>query len=82
MLGQRLTRREFLLVDDLAAAAFCLERWRYDPASDEPAFLNVGTGVDLTIKELAEQIAAATGFQGRITWTTASPTVLLANCWM
>jgi GDP-L-fucose synthase len=37
------------------------------------AFLNVGTGVDLTIKELAEQIAAVVGFKGTIEWDTSKP---------
>ena len=67
-------RREFLHVDDLAnAAVFCLERWQHDPSSDEPSFLNVGTGVDLSIKELAEQIATATGFRGSIHWDKTKP---------
>ena len=52
---------------------FCLERWQHDPSSHEPAFLNVGTGVDLSIKELATQIATATGFQGRIAWDSSKP---------
>jgi GDP-L-fucose synthase len=33
----------------------------------------VGTGVDLTIRELAEAVAAATGFQGEILWDTSKP---------
>jgi GDP-L-fucose synthase len=36
-------------------------------------FLNVGTGVDLTIRELAEAVAAATGFQGEIVWDASKP---------
>jgi GDP-L-fucose synthase len=73
--------REFLHVDDLGeACVFALEHW--DPASaaapraddGEPlAFLNVGTGVDLTIRELAEAVAAATGFQGEIVWDSTKP---------
>ena len=67
-------RREFLHVDDLAdAAVFCLEKWAYDPKNAEPAFLNVGTGSDITIKELAESIASATGFGGKINWDTDKP---------
>ncbi|NDG74523.1 MAG: GDP-L-fucose synthase [Synechococcaceae bacterium WB8_1B_136] len=73
--------REFLHVDDLGeACVFALEHW--DPASPqalrdaagEPlAFLNVGTGVDLTIRQLAEAVAEATGFQGDIHWDASKP---------
>jgi GDP-L-fucose synthase len=73
--------REFLHVDDLGeACVFALEHW--DPAAaDAPCdsdgqplpFLNVGTGVDLTIRELAESVASATGFEGEILWDTSKP---------
>ena len=67
-------RREFLHVDDLASAAvFCLETWKYSPVKDEPPFLNIGTGSDVSIKELAELIATATGFKGTIKWDTNKP---------
>ncbi|WP_255101790.1 MULTISPECIES: GDP-L-fucose synthase [unclassified Synechococcus] len=73
--------REFLHVDDLGEAClFALEHWNPDasgaPCGDggEPlSFLNVGTGVDLTIRELAESVAAATGFAGRIEWDSSKP---------
>ncbi|KZR70237.1 GDP-L-fucose synthase [Prochlorococcus marinus str. MIT 1313] len=73
--------REFLHADDLGeACVFALKHW--DPASPNAprndkgaplAFLNVGTGVDLSIKELAEQIAATVGFQGNIQWDKSKP---------
>ena len=64
--------REFLHVDDLGeACVFALERWQ--PGADEQQFLNVGTGVDLTIRELAEAVAAATGYRGEIRWDTSKP---------
>jgi GDP-L-fucose synthase len=64
--------REFLHVDDLGAACvFALEHWQ--PANDELQHLNVGTGVDLTIKELAEAVAVATGYRGEILWDTSKP---------
>ena len=64
--------REFLHVDDLGeACVFALEQWQ--PGPDDLQFLNVGTGVDLTIRELAEQVAAATGFQGEISWDMTKP---------
>lgn len=65
-------RREFLHVDDLAdAAVFCLEQWQ--PGPDDIQFLNVGTGTDLSIKELAELVADAVGFRGSIAWDTSQP---------
>ena len=64
--------REFLHVDDLGEAClFALERWQ--PGPDALQFLNVGTGVDLSIRELAEAVAAATGYQGEIHWDTSKP---------
>ena len=64
--------REFLHVDDLGqACVFALEHWQ--PGPDEQSFLNVGTGVDLTIRELAEAVAAATGFTGEILWDASKP---------
>ncbi|MEB3362330.1 MAG: GDP-L-fucose synthase [Synechococcaceae cyanobacterium] len=70
--GSGTPRREFLHVDDLAdAAVFCLENWQ--PKPDELQFLNVGTGVDLPIKELAELVAAAVGYRGVIGWDASKP---------
>ena len=60
--------REFLFVDDLAAASIFLME-NYDGNSQ----VNVGTGEDLTIKELAEIIADETGYQGKTTWDTSKP---------
>jgi GDP-L-fucose synthase len=61
-------RREFLHVDDLAdACAFLLGR------SDPPDWINVGTGTDVTIRELTEIVAEATGYRGRITWDATMP---------
>ena len=64
--------REFLHVDDLGeACVFALEQWQ--PGPDDLQFLNVGTGVDQTIRELADAVAAAAGFQGEIQWDTSKP---------
>jgi GDP-L-fucose synthase len=60
--------REFLYVDD-AARALLLMAERYD--SSEP--VNIGTGRETSIRELAETIAAATGFEGEIVWDTSRP---------
>ena len=73
--------REFLHADDLGeACVFALEHWSAlsdDAPQDEwgnsLAFLNVGTGIDLSIRELAEQIAASVGFKGLIHWDTSKP---------
>ena len=60
--------REFLHVDDLAdACAFLLKQ------DNPPDWINVGTGTDVTIKELTESVAAATGFSGKITWDASKP---------
>jgi GDP-L-fucose synthase len=60
--------REFLFVDDMAqAVVFALE-------NKLPEYLyNIGTGVDLTIKELAETIQKITGHQGEIIWDATKP---------
>ena len=64
--------REFLHVDDLGdACVFALEHWQ--PDADQLQHLNVGTGVDLTIRELAEAVAEATGFRGTIAWDATKP---------
>jgi GDP-L-fucose synthase len=65
--------REFLHVDDLGeACVFALEHWKPD-GPDGLSYLNVGTGVDLTIRELAQAVAAATGFAGTIDWDPTKP---------
>ncbi len=64
--------REFLHVDDLGdACVFALENWQ--PSSGELQYLNVGTGIDLSIRELAESIAEAVGFEGKIFWDASKP---------
>ena len=73
--------REFLHVDDLASAAlFVLEKWDPDIDSffksentEKLYFLNVGTGKDLSIKNLAEKIAALTQYEGNIKWDITKP---------
>ena len=64
--------REFLHADDLGeACVFALEHW--SPSPSELTYLNVGTGVDLSIRELAEAVADATGFSGTIQWDSSKP---------
>jgi GDP-L-fucose synthase len=66
--GTGTPRREFLHVDDLAdAAVFLLQNY------DAGEIVNVGTGVDVTIRELAEMIARAAGFTGKIAFDASKP---------
>lgn len=66
--GSGQPRREFLYVDDLAdALVFLMKHY------DEPAHINVGTGEDLTIAELANRIAEVVGFNGSFTFDTSKP---------
>jgi GDP-L-fucose synthase len=60
--------REFLHVDDLAQAVVVASE-KYDSS----LHLNVGSGEDLTIKHLAEKVAAAAGFTGKIEWDSSKP---------
>ncbi len=66
--GTGTPRRELLHVDDLArAAVLLLERY------DDPAPINVGTGEDLSIRELAELVAGVVGYDGPITQDPSRP---------
>jgi GDP-L-fucose synthase len=66
--GTGTPRREFLHCDDLAEALlFLLEHY------DEPEIINVGWGIDVSIRELAEIICEITGFSGRLRFDTGKP---------
>jgi GDP-L-fucose synthase len=61
-------RREFLYVDDFVSACmFLMDKY------DGKDLINMGTGVDVTIKELAFMVAKASGFQGKISFDTSKP---------
>jgi GDP-L-fucose synthase len=60
--------REFMYVDDLADACFFLMK-NYS----EKGFVNVGTGEEVTIKELAQTVADVTGFTGKIVFNSGKP---------
>lgn len=60
--------REFLYVDDLAEACVYLMN---NYSGNET--VNIGTGKELTIRELAELVAKVTGYQGKITWDATKP---------
>jgi GDP-L-fucose synthase len=66
--GSGTPRREFLYVDDLAdACVFLMERGYDGP------LINIGTGTDVTIRELAETVMQVVGFPGRIVYDTTKP---------
>ncbi|HSU85719.1 MAG TPA: GDP-L-fucose synthase [Chthoniobacterales bacterium] len=66
--GSGTPRREFLHVDDLASACvFLLENY------DSPEIINIGSGTDLTIRELAELICEVVGFDGGLKFDATKP---------
>ena len=66
--GSGTPRREFLHVDDLAAAClFLLEHY------DSDQTINVGTGIDHSVAEIADLVAEAVGYRGAITWDSSKP---------
>lgn len=69
--------REFLHVDDMAQASIFvmnLDRKIYDQHTQPTlSHINVGTGIDCTIKELTETVAKVVGYTGKIVWDTTKP---------
>ncbi len=66
--GDGTARREFLYVEDLAdAALFLMENY------DKKEFINVGVGVDVSIKELAEMIKKVVGYEGTLSFDSSKP---------
>ena len=66
--GNGSAMREFLHVDDLAEACYvCMQDY------DEDYHINVGTGEDVTIKELTETIVDVVGYAGEVEWDTSKP---------
>ena len=66
--GTGVARREFLHADDLAEGLLTVLGME-----NPPDWINVGSGSDVSIKELAELIAKITGFQGELLWDTSKP---------
>ena len=81
--GSGTPRREFLFVDDMADASLFIHN--LDEATyrkNTPSMLshiNVGTGKDVTIKELAQTIRAVVGFEGELVFDQTKPTVRHEN---
>ena len=79
--GSGLVCRELMHVDDLAEAViFCLENWfpsEIDAPKDNSGnplnYLNVGTGIDISVRELAKKIAEIVKFDGEIFWDKTMP---------
>jgi GDP-L-fucose synthase len=72
--GSGTPRREFMHVDDLAdATTFLLRTY----SGEE--HVNIGTGADITIADLARMVAEVTGFRGRIEWDTSKPDGTMAK---
>jgi GDP-L-fucose synthase len=66
--GDGSAMREFLHIDDLAEACYvCMQKY------EEAEHINVGTGEDVTIKELAETISRVVGFMGDVEWDISKP---------
>jgi GDP-L-fucose synthase len=73
--GSGMARREFMHVDDLTRALLLLID-KYE----ESEIINVGWGVDVSIKELAELIAFKTGFNGEVKWDLTKSDGMLKKC--
>lgn len=75
--GTGTPRREFLHVDDMVEASLFvlkLDKATYDEETDPMlSHINVGTGTDVSILEVAQMIAEVTGFSGKITCDTSKP---------
>lgn len=68
-------RREFMHVDDLAIGTkFMIDNYEGND------FINIGTGTDVSINELALMIADMTSFQGKILWDTSKPNGMMRKC--
>ncbi len=66
--GSGAPMREFLYVDDLASACLYLME-----TYNEPDIINIGTGEDVTIRELAETMKSVVGYTGTLEWDTSKP---------
>ena len=73
--GTGIAQREFMHVDDMARAIlFMLEK------NSDHSIINIGSGVDISIHDLAEKIANLTGYKGKILWDHSKPDGMLKKC--
>lgn len=69
-------RREFLYIDDLSDGII----WSLNNLEKTNTFLNIGTGIDISISELSELIADIVGFDGNIHYDTSKPNGMMKKC--
>jgi len=73
--GSGIARREFLNVDDFSSMIIKLmEKHEFQD------FINIGSGVDISIKDLAEKIVNVINFEGKILWDLSKPDGMLKKC--
>jgi GDP-L-fucose synthase len=73
--GTGTPRREFMHVDDAVRGLVLIMK-----QVETPHPINLGTGYDISIKELATEIAHQVGYRGKITWDTAKPDGMPRKC--
>ncbi|PCJ15894.1 MAG: GDP-fucose synthetase [Candidatus Cloacimonadota bacterium] len=73
--GSGIAKREFMYVDDIATASVFFMK-----SYDEPHFINIGWGKDISIKDLAILISEEVGFSGKIYWDTTKSDGMLKKC--
>ena len=73
--GTGIAKREFMHVDDLANAVLFFLQHDLDFE-----VLNIGWGIDITIKELAKKIASSTNYKGNMNWDSSKPNGMLRKC--
>jgi GDP-L-fucose synthase len=73
--GTGIARREFLHVEDFSIAIL-----HFFEHYNSPDFINIGTGIDISIKELATLIAKKVGYSGAIVWDATKPNGMLRKC--
>ncbi len=75
--GTGTVRREFMYSDDMADACIFLMNLEGEDSASVPdlrtSIINIGTGEDVTVRELAERVAKVVGYDGEIRWDTSKP---------
>ena len=74
--GSGKARREFLYVDDLVDCMI----WSMHNLDKTDTFLNCGTGIDISIKELTEKVCDIVGYKGNLIFDLSKPDGMLRKC--